>query len=121
MDGVRLDPVQLGEDIDRRFGGELVTTVQSVVPSEIYMHEGVLQVNGATIDDVAVALRDYRYRQNIGPYVPLSAIEAGAARHARVLGGVLHDVPRIARRRGPVRVRRDRVRRRRPGRRPGDP
>jgi len=71
----RLDPVQLSEDIDRRFGGELVTTVQSVVPSEIYMHEGVLQVNGATIDDVAVALRDYRYRQNIGPYVPLSAIE----------------------------------------------
>ena len=52
-----------------------VTTVQSVVPSEIYLHEGVLRVNGASIDDVAVALRDYRYRQNIGPYVPQSAIE----------------------------------------------
>jgi predicted AlkP superfamily pyrophosphatase or phosphodiesterase len=75
VDGVRLDPVQLAEEIDQRFGGELVTTVQSVVPSEIYLHEGVLQVNGATIDDVAVGLRDYRYRQNIGPYVPQSAIE----------------------------------------------
>ena len=32
-------------------------------------------MNGATIDDVAVGLRDYRYRQNIGPYVPQSAIE----------------------------------------------
>jgi hypothetical protein len=75
VDGVRLDPVQLGEAIDQRFGGELVTTVQSVVPSEIYLHEGVLRVNGASIEDVAVALRDYRYRQNIGPYVPQSAIE----------------------------------------------
>jgi hypothetical protein len=46
-----------------------------VVPSEIYLHEGVLRVNGASIDDVAVGLRDYRYRQNIGPYVPQSAIE----------------------------------------------
>ena len=75
VDGVRLDPIQLGSAIDQRFGGELVTTVQSVVPSEIYLHEGVLRVNGATIDDVAVGLRDYRYRQNIGPYVPQSAIE----------------------------------------------
>ncbi|MGZ8567279.1 MAG: alkaline phosphatase family protein, partial [Actinomycetota bacterium] len=75
LDGVRLDPVQLGEAVDQRFGGELVTTVQSVVASEIYLHEGVLRVNGASIDDVAVALRDYRYRQNIGPYVPQSAIE----------------------------------------------
>ncbi len=75
VDGVRLDPVQLGEDIDRRFGGELVTTVQDVVPSEVYLHEGVLRVNGASIDDVAASLRDYRYRQNIGPYVPVSAIE----------------------------------------------
>jgi arylsulfatase A-like enzyme len=75
VDGVRLDPIQLGEQIDRRFGGELVTTVQSVVPSEVYLHEGVLRVNGASIEDVAAALRDYRYRQNIGPYVPRSAIE----------------------------------------------
>ena len=75
VDGVRLDPIQLGAQIDRRFGGELVTSVQSVVPSEIYLHEGVLRVNGASIEDVAVALRDYRYRQNIGPYVPRSAIE----------------------------------------------
>ena len=75
VDGVRLDPIQLGDAIDQRFGGELVTTVQSVVPSEIYLHEGVLRLNGASIDDVAVALRDYRYRENIGPYVPQSAVE----------------------------------------------
>jgi hypothetical protein len=75
VEGVRLDPIQLGEQIDRRFGGELVTTVQSVVPSEVYLHEGVLRVNGASFEDVAVALKDYRYRQNIGPYVPQSAIE----------------------------------------------
>ena len=49
--------------------------MQSVVPSEVYLHEGVLRVNGAAIDDVAASLRDYRYRQNIGPYVPVSAIE----------------------------------------------
>jgi hypothetical protein len=49
--------------------------VPSVVPSEVYLHEGVLRVNGASIEDVAAALRDYRYRQNIGPYVPRSAIE----------------------------------------------
>ena len=75
VDGVRLDPIQLGEQIDRRFGGELVTTVQSVVPSEVYLHEGVLRLNGASIEDVAVELGEYRYRQNIGPYVPRSAIE----------------------------------------------
>jgi hypothetical protein len=30
---------------------------------------------GATVDDVAASLQDYRYRQNIGPYVPVDAIE----------------------------------------------
>ena len=66
-------------------------------------------------------LRDYRYRQNIGPYVPASAIEQDLLDDARVLGGVLHDVPRIARGRGPVGVRRDHVHRCRPRRDPGDP
>ena len=97
VDGVRLDPVAAGEAIDRRFGGELVTTVQSVVPSEIYLHEGVLRVNGASIDDVAVGLRDYRYRQNIGPYVPAERDRTGPARRAGVLSGVLHHLPGLAR------------------------
>ena len=45
---------------------------------------------------------------------------AGTARDPRVLGGVLHDVPRIARGRGPVGVRRDHVHRCGPGRDPGE-
>ena len=49
--------------------------VQSVVPSEVYLHSDVLWDNGASLEDVAAYLQDYRYRQNIGPYVPASAIE----------------------------------------------
>jgi hypothetical protein len=50
--------------------------VQSVVPHEVYLDAGKLWDNGgATVDDVAASLQDYRYRQNIGPYVPVSAIE----------------------------------------------
>lgn len=73
--GVRLDPIQLGDEIERRFAGGLFDVVQSVVPSEVYLHSDVLWDNGASIEDVAAALRDYRYRQNVGPYVPRSAIE----------------------------------------------
>ena len=75
VDGVRLDPTQLGNAIEEKFAGGLFNVVQSVVPSEVYLHTDVLWDNGASIEDVAVALQDYRYRQNIGPYVPRSAIE----------------------------------------------
>lgn len=75
VNGVRLDPTQLGNDIEATFGTGLFNVVQSVVPSEIYLHSDVLWDNGASIEDVAAALRDYRYRQNIGPYVPRNAIE----------------------------------------------
>ena len=73
--GVRLDPIQLGNHIEGEFGRGLFNVVQSVVPSEVYLHSDVLWDNGATLEDVAAYLRDYRYRQNIGPYVPVSAIE----------------------------------------------
>jgi Type I phosphodiesterase / nucleotide pyrophosphatase len=73
--GVRLDPIQLGDHIEAEFGRGLFNVVQSVVPSEVYLHSDVLWDNGATLEDVAAYLRDYRYRQNIGPYVPVSAIE----------------------------------------------
>lgn len=73
--GVRLDPIQLGEEIERAFGRGLFNVVQSVVPSEVYLHTDVLWDSGASLEDVAAFLKDYRYRQNIGPYVPRSAIE----------------------------------------------
>ena len=73
--GVRLDPIQLGDHIEAEFGRGLFNVVQSVVPSEVYLHSDVLWDDGASIEDVAAHLRDYRYRQNIGPYVPASAIE----------------------------------------------
>ena len=76
VNGVRLDPIQLQDEIERAFGGGLGPVVQSVVPSEVYLDTGRLWDNGgATVEDVAVFLRDYRYRQNIGPYVPASIIE----------------------------------------------
>jgi hypothetical protein len=73
--GVRLDPIQLWDDLEREFGGGLFALVQNVVPSEVYLHADVLWDAGATRDDVAAFLRDYPYRRNIGPYVPRDAIE----------------------------------------------
>jgi len=73
--GVRLDPIQLGDHIEAEFGRGLFNVVQSVVPSEVYLHSDVLWDDGASIEDVAAYLQDYSYRQNIGPYVPASAIE----------------------------------------------
>jgi hypothetical protein len=73
--GVRLDPIQLWDDIEREFGGGLFGFVQNVVPSEVYLHADVLWDAGATREDVATFLRDYPYRRNIGPYVPRDAIE----------------------------------------------
>lgn len=73
--GVRLDPIQLGDHIEAEFGRGPFNVVQSVVPSEVYLHSDVLWDDGASIEDVAAYLQDYRYRQNIGPYVPASAIE----------------------------------------------
>jgi hypothetical protein len=75
VDGVRLDPIQLGNDLEAKFGGGLFNVVQNVVPSEVYLHSDVLWDNGATVEDVAASLAEYRYRQNIGPYVPRNAIE----------------------------------------------
>jgi hypothetical protein len=73
--GVRLDPIQLWDDLEREFGGGLFGLVQNVVPSEVYLHADVLWDAGATREDVAAFLRDYPYRRNIGPYVPRDAVE----------------------------------------------
>jgi hypothetical protein len=73
--GVRLDPIQLWDDLEREFGVGIFGLVQNVVPSEVYLHADVLWDAGATREDVAAFLRDYPYRRNIGPYVPRDAIE----------------------------------------------
>ena len=73
--GVRLDPIQLWDDIEQEFGGGLFGFVQNVVPSEVYLHADVLWDAGASREDVAAFLRDYPYRRNLGPYVPRDAIE----------------------------------------------
>lgn len=73
--GVRLDPIQLWDDLEHEFGGGLFSLVQNVVPSEVYVHRDVLWDTGATREDMASFLRDYPYRRNIGPYVPRSVIE----------------------------------------------
>jgi Type I phosphodiesterase / nucleotide pyrophosphatase len=73
--GVRVDPIQLQDDLNREFGGPILDVVTSVVPSEVYLDDRALWDAGASRDDVAAFLRDYRYRDNIGPYVSRDAIE----------------------------------------------
>ncbi len=77
MGGVRVDPIQLKADIEREFGRTPFELVQSVVPSEIYLDERAMLDIGVTRDDVAAWLRDYSYRDNIGPYIEDDAIERG--------------------------------------------
>ena len=75
MGGVRLDPIQLESAIEQEFGAGLGTAVQYTAPSEVYLDVDALRDAGATTDDVAASLRHLTYRQNLGPYVPASAIE----------------------------------------------
>ena len=75
VDGVRLDPIQLRRVIEDEFGAGPTEVVQEVWPSEVYLDTGALWDSGATPADIAASLRHLTYRQNIGPYVPASAIE----------------------------------------------
>jgi hypothetical protein len=77
MDGVRVDPIQLQEDLDREFGGSVFKIVTSVAPSEIYLNHKALLDSGVRRDDLAAFLRDYRYRDNLGPYLARDAIDWG--------------------------------------------
>jgi predicted AlkP superfamily pyrophosphatase or phosphodiesterase len=74
--GTRVDPRELWKDIEAKFHGGRYRLVESVVPSEIYLDERALDDLGITRGDVAAFLRDYRYRQNIGPYIQQDAIES---------------------------------------------
>ena len=73
-DGVRLDPIQLADDLNREFGG-LFTPVTEVVPSEVYLDETAMRDAGVRRDDVAAFLRDYRYGDNIGAYVDHAVVD----------------------------------------------
>jgi hypothetical protein len=75
VNGVRLDPIQLARVIEERFGAGPTTVVQDVWPSEVYLNVDGLRDAGATVDDVAAHIRHLTYRQNLGPYVPTSAVE----------------------------------------------
>jgi hypothetical protein len=75
MGAVRLDPIQLERVIEQEFGPGLGNVVQYTAPSEVYLDVPMLRDAGATTGDVAAALQHLTYRQNLGPYVPTSAIE----------------------------------------------
>jgi hypothetical protein len=75
--GVRIDPIQLEEDLEREFGPSVFGLVQSVAPSEVYLNPKALADAGYTAEDVAAFLADYRYGQNIGPYVRPAAVNRG--------------------------------------------
>jgi hypothetical protein len=79
MGGVRLDPIQLADDINRAFGRSLfpLTTADDVKPSEVYVDRPALWDAGVRLDDIAAWLADYRYGDNIGPYVPRDVVVPG--------------------------------------------
>ena len=72
--GVRIDPIQLEADIDAEFGTSVFGLVQMVAPSEIYLDPKALFDAGLSDRDVAAFLTDYRYGDNIGPYIRPAAI-----------------------------------------------
>ena len=51
--------------------------VQAVWPSEVYLNSRALWDAGVTRGEIAAFLRDYRYRDNIGPYLSSDAIDRG--------------------------------------------
>jgi hypothetical protein len=75
VNGARLDPVQLQADIQRAFGRSLFDVVQYVAPSEVFLDQRALWDAGVSADEIAAFLKEYRYGDNIGSYVPKPAIE----------------------------------------------
>jgi hypothetical protein len=72
--GVRIDPIQLEEDLNAEFGTSVFGLVQMVAPSEIYLNPKALTDSGLSTEDVAAFLADYRYGDNIGPYISPAAV-----------------------------------------------
>ena len=73
--GVRLDPIQLEAHLAEMFGPSILGVVETVAPSEVYLDRRALAEVGVTQDAVAASLADYRYGQNLGPYVPDEVID----------------------------------------------
>ena len=76
MGGVRLDPIQLANDLNSAFGRSLfpLTSSDDVKPSEVYVNRLALWDGGLRLDDIAAWLAGYRYGDNVGPYVPKGVI-----------------------------------------------
>jgi hypothetical protein len=72
--GVRIDPIQLEEDINAEFGTSVFGLVQMIAPSEVYLDPRALVDAGLSDQDVAAFLADYRYGDNIGPYIRPAAV-----------------------------------------------
>jgi hypothetical protein len=72
--GVRIDPIQLEQDLRREFGTSVFGLIQNVAPSEIYLNPRALWDAGLSAEHVAAFLADYRYSQNVGPYVRPEAV-----------------------------------------------
>jgi hypothetical protein len=79
--GVRIDPIQLQEDLERAFGVSLFGLIEAVAPSEIYLDRAALWDAGLSAEDLAAFLADYRYGDNIGPYVRPEAIRRDRLSH----------------------------------------
>ena len=90
--GVRLDPTQLANDIEQRFG-QLVPAVQSVRPAEIYLKQEAIRNDAGVADAIAAWLRTYTYGDNVYQYpgVPRAAIQWGDMRHLE-FAAALSDV-----------------------------
>ncbi|MFL5766500.1 MAG: alkaline phosphatase family protein [Actinomycetota bacterium] len=73
--GVRLDPIQLENDLNREFGTSVFHLLDYVAPSELFVNPRALADADLRLEDIAAFLHDYRYRDNIGDYVPRSAVE----------------------------------------------
>ncbi len=73
--GVRLDPIQLADDINGGFGRSVWPLVEDVRPSEVYVDRRALWDGGVTLDDIAAFLSSYRYGNNVGLYVPHGLVE----------------------------------------------
>jgi Type I phosphodiesterase / nucleotide pyrophosphatase len=104
VNGARLDPVQLEAAIQGAFGRSVFGVVDYVAPSEVFLDSKALLDAGVSPDQIAAFLRDYRYGQNIGPYVPNDAVEHDLLRKLEfsgVFGGDYlasltgHDVARF--------------------------
>ena len=91
--GVRIDPIQLEQDLNAEFGTSVFGLVQIVAPSEVYLNPKALTDSGYSAEDVAAFLADYRYGDNIGPYIRPAAIRRDRLQRTVVRGrapGHLH-------------------------------